>query len=66
MGTTNKSKASRSLTTAVDRLRLVPERELGFFNRGWLDYLRFLQQLFLARLDPGNSSMAAVDCPQRV
>jgi hypothetical protein len=52
VGTTNKSKASRRLTTAVDRLRLVPERELGFFNRGWLDYLRFLQQFFLARWIP--------------
>jgi hypothetical protein len=41
VGITNNRKTCRRLTTAVDRLRLAPERQLGFFNR-WLEYLGFL------------------------
>jgi hypothetical protein len=41
VGITNNRKTCRRLATAVDRLRLVPERQLGFFNR-WLVYMGFL------------------------
>jgi hypothetical protein len=39
MGTTNNSKAYRRLTPAEDRLRLLPEGSLDFFNRRGLEYL---------------------------